>query len=240
MPFLLALLHVLLFIPAQYVPAGSVFPTAAPAGAVLIQSGTSGGSGGGLQNTQPFTQNATSGNQMLLGVMNATNATTTVSSITFTCGTFNLVDVVQVSATSEMWVYQGSITSSACSQVVFNFSTAINSIVIFAEYSGLAASPVDCFSTAVSGIGTGTAMNSGSCTTTHANDILAGFIFVTNNPGGTLTSTIGSGFTLRVVSATSRGFQDQTVAVTGTYSSLATYSSSQPYITRLVALKIAP
>jgi hypothetical protein len=94
------------------------------------------------------------------------------------------------------------------------------------EYSGIVASePVDA---TAAGSGNGTAMDSGSATTTQAHDLLVAA--ATAN-----ASSAGSGFTLRI-STIGDIVEDQEVHATGTYNATATTGSIE-WVMALVAFK---
>ena len=223
-----------------------VTPVFSVAGAPPIQSGTAGGSGGSTTNSQAFTTHVTSGNLAVFYAFDGTDATATVSSVVWTggganCGTITAAPASPATgSTRRMWAYYANVTASDCTGVRFTWGTSINSVVIFAEYAGMAtSSPLDCD---VVGTGTGTAITSGTCNTTNAHDTLIGGIFVTSSGGGTLsTSGAASTFTLEVNNASTshRGLVDKNVTATGAQAALATYSSSQTYIDYLMAMKRA-
>jgi hypothetical protein len=217
-------------------PGGS---SPAPSGAPPVQSGTSGGSGGSTTNTQPFTKAVTAGNFLVIYIFDGTDLTSTITNIAWVggnSGTFTPTPLSPINGTTRrMWCYTAQITASTGTGVTVTFSASINSVVIFAEYQGIAtASPIDG---EVAANGTSTALNSGNLTTTFANDLLVGGLFVTSSGGGTLSA--GSGFTLEVNNASTshRGLEDRNVTATGAYAALASYSSSQTWIAHLLALK---
>ena len=204
-----------------------------------VQANTSGGTGGSTTNTQAFTTHVTAGNLLVLYIFNGTDATTVINSIGWTggaSGTFVATPLSPITGGGKrMWCYTAQITASTGTGVTVTFSASINSVVIFAEYAGLATSSV--MDQEIAATGTGTAISSGNATTTNANDTLLGGIFVTTSGGGTLTA--GTGFTLEVNNASSshRGLEDRNVTATGVYAATATYSSSQTWIAHLLALK---
>jgi hypothetical protein len=215
-------------------------PPSTPSGAPPVQANTSGGSGGSTTNTQTFTVPVTSGNLLVLYIFDSTDLTTTISSVVWSsggaCGTFTPTPLSPITGTTRrMWVYYAQITTGGCVGVTITFSASINSVVIFSEYPGMATSGV--LDVEVAANGTGTAISSGPATTTNANDLLVGGIFVTSSGGGTLTA--GSGYALRVNNASTshRGLEDQNVNATGSYAATASYSSSQTWIAHLMALK---
>lgn len=208
-------------------------------GAPPVQANTSGGSGGSTTNTQNFTTHVTSGNLLVIYVFNATDATTVINSIAWVGGNSGTLTPTPLSPITaggkRMWCYTAQITASTGTGVTVTFSASINSIVVFAEYAGLAASAA--IDGEIAANGTSTAINSGNLTTTNANDTLVGGIFVTTSGGGTLTP--GASFTLEVNNASTshRGLEDRNVNATGAYAATATYSSSQTWICHLLALK---
>ena len=216
----------------------SVYQAAAsgPSGAPPVQANTSGGTGGSTTNTQPFTQAVAAGNVLVLYIFNGTDLTTTITNIAWSgvnSGTFVATPLSPINGTARrMWCYTAQITTPGATGVVVTFSASINSVVAFAEYPG-----VTTMDGEVAANGTGTAINSGNLTTTNANDLLVGGIFVTTSGGGTLSA--GSGFTLRVNNASTshRGLEDQNVTAAGSYAATASYSSSQTWIAHLLALK---
>jgi hypothetical protein len=204
-----------------------------------VQSNTGGGTGGSTSNSQAFTTHVTSGNLLVLYVMDATDQTTNINSIGWTGGGANCGNLLATplspinGSTRRMWVYTAQVTASDCTGTTIAFSASINSIVIFAEYAGLFTSSV--IDVEIAGSATGTAITSGTVTTTNQYDTLVGGIFITSAGGGTLTA--GASFTSRVNSANARMLEDQDVNATGSYAATATYSSSQSYIAHLLALK---
>jgi hypothetical protein len=211
------------------------------AGVPPVQANTSGGSGGSTTNTQNFTTHVTAGNLLVLYVFDATDATTVINSIAWVggnSGTFTLTASSPVTlAGRRLWCYTAQITASTGTGVTITFSASINSIVIFAEYAGMATSNAIDGELATSG--TGTAISSGSMTPGNANDTIVGGLFVTTSGGGTLTP--GSGFVLEVNNASTshRGLEDKNVNVVASYAVTATYSSSQTWIAHMLALKQA-
>jgi chitodextrinase len=101
-----------------------------------------------------------------------------------------------------------------------------------AEYSGLdTVSPLDVVKV---GTGTSATSDSGSMTTTNANDLL-----VAANYTGKQTSGPGSGYTQRLLSGESNILEDRTTTTTGSYSATAPLSQSTFWIMQLVAFKAA-
>jgi hypothetical protein len=103
-----------------------------------------------------------------------------------------------------------------------------------AEYSGLdTVNPLDV---AVGAQGSGTSSNSGTITTTNANDLLIGANLVQ-----TRTSGAGTGYTNRVITSPDGDIlEDRVVTTTGSYAATATVSPSAQWIMQLVAFKRHP
>ncbi|HEY7292623.1 MAG TPA: fibronectin type III domain-containing protein [Vicinamibacterales bacterium] len=106
--------------------------------------------------------------------------------------------------------------------------------VRIAEYRGLdPANPVDVTAAAQ---GSSTAANSGSVTTTTANDLLVGANLVSS-----LTGAAGSSYTARVITVPDGDIlEDRIVTATGSYSATATLAPSGQWIMQLVAFRAAP
>jgi chitodextrinase len=101
------------------------------------------------------------------------------------------------------------------------------------EYSGLdQLNPVDVTAAA---IGTDAASNSGTATTTHADDLIFGAnIVFTYNSGP------GTGFTNRMITSPDGDIvEDRVVTTAGSYSATAPLSRSGPWIMQMVAFKAA-
>jgi YVTN family beta-propeller protein len=102
-----------------------------------------------------------------------------------------------------------------------------------AEYTGI--SPVNVLDVSVSATGSGTTSNSGSVTTTNANDLLVGASYVTTGSTGA-----GSGYTARVITSENGSLlEDRVVTSTGSYSATAPMSSGT-WIMQMAAFKAAP
>jgi hypothetical protein len=87
----------------------------------------------------------------------------------------------------------------------------------------------------VAAIGTGTAVSSGSVTTTNANDLLVGADMVVYN-----YAAAGTGYTARVISTPNSDLaEDRVVTTTGSYSATATQTSSGGWLMQLAAFRMA-
>jgi galactose oxidase-like protein/chitobiase/beta-hexosaminidase-like protein/Big-like domain-containing protein/Kelch motif protein len=115
--------------------------------------------------------------------------------------------------------------------VLFSAAVAYPDVRIL-SYRGLdTSSPVE----GVAGtVGTGTTPNSGSVTTTNANDLLFGASYVS-----TRVTAAGTGFTSRVITSPDGDIaEDRIVTAAGTYNATATMTSGN-WVMQLVALKAA-
>jgi len=118
--------------------------------------------------------------------------------------------------------------------VMVTFTVPATSVDIrIAEYSGLdAVNPLDM---SVAAQGNGTTSDSGSVTTTNANDLLVGA-----NQVQTGTSAAGPGYTTLVITSPDADIlEDQVVTETGSYSATAPVSPSGQWIMQMVAFRMA-
>jgi hypothetical protein len=100
------------------------------------------------------------------------------------------------------------------------------------EYSGIVTSnPLDG---AIGSGGTALAMSSGSVTTSNANDLLIGDVYL----NGGVTS-VGSGYTLRQTTNFGSILEDEVVSATGNYAATATQGSAGNWIMQVAAFKAA-
>ncbi|MGC2462498.1 MAG: fibronectin type III domain-containing protein [Steroidobacteraceae bacterium] len=115
-----------------------------------------------------------------------------------------------------------------------NFSGSVPEADIrILEYSGLnTTSPLDV---AVGASGTGTALSSGSVTTSNANDLLVGADMVLNS-----FAAVGTGYTARIITSPNSDLvEDQAVAATGSYSATSTQTASGWWVMQLAAFRAA-
>jgi len=100
------------------------------------------------------------------------------------------------------------------------------------EYSGIdTTNPLDG---EVGAIGTGLTQNSGSLTTTTANDVL-----VAANGLNSVTTAAGTGYTLRMTTGEGEILEDEIVTAAGTYSATSTQQSSGYWLTQMAAFRAA-
>jgi glucose/arabinose dehydrogenase len=135
--------------------------------------------------------------------------------------------------TSSAQVFYARNVAAGANTVTVTHATAVNSFsaIYIHEYSGIdKVSPVDVTQSA---IGTGSAMNSGSVTTTNAADLL----FAAGASNAAITAG-GSGYTARS-SAFGNRTQDRRVTATGSYNATGTQNGGA-WVMQLVAFKADP
>jgi hypothetical protein len=118
--------------------------------------------------------------------------------------------------------------------VTVKFSAAVPFADIrILEYSGLdTMNPLDV---SAAGFGSNTTSNSGTATTTSANDLIFGANYVTSS-----TSSAGTGFTSRVITTPDGDIaEDKIVTTTGSYNATANLQSSGSWIMQMVAFRAA-
>ncbi len=171
-------------------------------------------------------------------VMAWVSSTVTVQSVTDSTGN---TYVAGGSATLDSGVgaqqiyYAKNIKSAAANSntVTITFNTAISdSDIRIVEYSGI--DPVNPFDGGVGASGTGTAQNSGSLTTTNANDLLVAGNFLA---GG--NTAVGTGFTLRLTTGYSEIVEDKIVTAISNYSATATQNSTGYWLMQMAAFRAA-
>jgi fibronectin type 3 domain-containing protein len=144
--------------------------------------------------------------------------------------------VLSGSATQSIYYAANIAAASANSNTVtvtFSAAAAFPDIRI-AEYRGIATTtPVDVV---VGASGSSTSSNSGSITTTNANDLLVGANTVLTGTGAP-----GASFTSRVITSPDGDIlEDRIVSATGSYSATATVSPTGGWIMQMAAFRAAP
>ncbi|MFZ0636176.1 MAG: galactose oxidase-like domain-containing protein [Candidatus Acidiferrales bacterium] len=168
------------------------------------------------------------------------DSTATIKTVTDSSGnayTLAVGPTVQTGYATQAIYYAKNILGAAAKAntvtVTFNVGAIFADIRIL-EYSGLnTTSPLDVTSAAIAS--TGTSNNSGSATTTNANDLIFGANLVQ-----TTTQAAGSGFTSRIITPYGDIAEDEVVSAVGSYSATATLTSSGPWIMQMVAFKAQP
>ena len=166
-----------------------------------------------------YTVAQTAGNLNVVAVMWG-DTTSTVSSVTDSKGNIYALAVGPTKAsglTSAIYYAKNIASGSNTVTVKFNQTASYPNVNVL-EYSGLdTANPLDVRAAAT---GSGTTANSGSATTTSANELIVG----AGNPTSVFKSP-GSGFTSRVINAFGGISEDKVVSSTGSYNATATLSS---------------
>jgi len=158
------------------------------------------------------------------------NSTSTVQSIQDSAGnTYSLAIGPTTGTSLRQSIYYASNIKGGSNTVTvtFNQATAFPDIRIL-EYRGV--TTVDVVAGAS---GSSTTANSGSATTTAANELIVGA-----NTVATLTSGPGSGFTTRIITSPDGDIaEDRVVASVGSYSATAPLSSAGPWVMQMVTFK---
>ena len=166
-----------------------------------------------------YTAAQTAGNLNVVAVMWG-DTTSTVSSVTDSKGNTYALAVGPTKATgltSAIYYAKNIAGGSNTVTVKFNQTASYPNVNVL-EYSGLdTANPLDVRAAAT---GSGTTANSGSATTTSANELIVG----AGNPTSVFTAA-GSGFTSRIINAFGGISEDKIVSSTGSYNATATLTS---------------
>ena len=186
--------------------------------------------------TVPYTNAQTAGDTNVLAI-GWNNTTSTITSVVDSAGNTYRLAVPKAAATglSQAIWYASNIKASAAgaNTVTVTFSGATPYVDIRAlEYGGL--DPVNPFDVGASASGSSTSANSGTVTTTGANEL----IFGAGITGG-IFSAAGTSFTNRIISYDGDIAEDRVVATAGGYSAGATLSPSAGWVMQVAAFKAA-
>ena len=193
--------------------------TAATGGAIAFVQSNSGPSTIQASNTTvavtyPTAQTAGDLNLVVVGWGDTSS---TISSVSDSRGNVYTLAVGPTSGSGlrqSIYYAKNIVGGSTTVTVTFNQAAAYPDVRIL-EYSGLdTSSPLDKTAGAA---GTGTAANSGSATTTTANELIFGA-----GTSGTRFSAAGSGYTSRMINLYGNIAEDKTVLSTGSYNATAT------------------
>ena len=171
-------------------------------------------------------------------VMAWVSSTVTVQSVTDSMGNTYVAGgtaTVDSGVGAQQIYYAKNIKSAAANSntVTITFNTAISdSDIRIVEYSGV--DPVNAFDGGIGASGTGTAQNSGSLTTTNANDVLVAGNFIDGE-----NTAVGTGFTLRLTTGYDEIVEDEIVTAIGNYSATATQNSTGYWMMQMAAFKAA-
>ena len=181
--------------------------------------------------TYPAAQ--TAGNLNVVAVMWG-DTTSAVNSVTDSRGNVYALAVGPTKAsglTSAIYYAKNIAAGSNTVTVTFNQAAGWPNVNVM-EYSGLSTtSPLDVTATAS---GTGTTANSGSATTTAANELIVG----AGNPVTAFTAA-GSGFSNRIINSFGGISEDKIVTSTGSYNATATMTSGG-WIMQMATFKQRP
>ena len=214
----LSVMAALLFVP----PADAATPAHVQSRAQEVNSGTS--------NNLAFSSPNAAGN---LIVVYAIWSNTSAATVTDTQGNSYASAAPVTRWNNNTWssqVFYAKNIAGGANTVRTTFGTAVNSfgLVYIHEYSGIdRTNPVDV---AAATAGSGSAMNSGSATTTNANDLIFG--------AGASTHTVtagGAGFTTRLSDFGNRT-EDRLVTTTGAYNATAT-QNGPGWVMHMVAFR---
>lgn len=207
---------------------------------LFVQGITNVSAAGVTSLAKAFATNNTTNN--FIGVLVVWGATSgTVLSVTDTLGnTYTAASAVVNGTSSSMQFWYCASCAAGANTVTATLSVSQTNVgLCLGEWFGLSgsgASPLDVQVSASSA--TGTALSSGSISTTFANDLLIG-------AATTVTQTIasvGASYTSRVATNTTVPMllEDQLVTSTGSYSATATGSLTDPWVMQLIAIKTQP
>jgi hypothetical protein len=165
------------------------------------------------------------------------NATSTITAVTDSAGNpYHPVGTTRGTGLTQAIYYARNIkvATAGANIVTVTFNTATPFIDIRAtEYSGL--DPVHPIDVSHSAIGTSTTPNSGSVTTTAAQEV----IFGAGTTTGSFTAA-GTNFTSRIITSPDGNIaEDMFVAATGSYSATATLSGSAAWVMQIAAFRNA-
>jgi hypothetical protein len=188
--------------------------------------------------TIPYTsaQGAGNLNVVVVGWNNSTAQVTSVSDSMSNSYAVAVGPTIQTGLATQTIYYAKNILPAASNGnvVTVRFTAAATSPDIrIAEYKGLdTVNPLDV---AVAAQGNNALSNSGTVTTTNANDLLVGANLVQ-----TLTTGPGTGFTNRMITSPDGDIlEDRVVTATGSYSATAPDSPSGAWIMQMVAFRAA-
>ncbi len=159
------------------------------------------------------------------------DTTSTVSSVTDSKGNVYALAVgpTKVTGLTQSIYYAKNIAGGSNTVTVSFNQTASYPNVNVLEYSGLSTtSPLDVTAGAT---GSGTTANSGSATTTSANELIVG----AGNPSSVFTGA-GSGFSNRIINSFGGISEDKIVSSTGSYNATVTLTSGT-WVMQMVGFK---
>ena len=163
------------------------------------------------------------------------DSTSSIQSVTDSNGNTYVAAVGPVTnaGNASQIVYYAKNVAAGNDTVTVAFSGTVNyPNVRVLEYSGI--DTVNAFDTGVSGSGSGLTQNSGSLTTTNANDLL-----VASNYVADVTTASDPNYTQRFITAGGELVEDRIVSSTGSYSASSTQGNSGFWVMQLAAFRAA-
>lgn len=194
-----------------WVASSVAIKTAAAAEPYYVQSTNNGNSAAGTTLSAAFTSNVTAGNLIVAAVGYASDTVTATLSDTLG-NTYNVAIGPTDSATLgfRQYIFWTVANSSGANTLLLTLSSGVSfRRLTIHEYTN-----VNALDAATGAIGSSGAPNSGSVTTSYANELIFGW--AESNHG---TTTAGSGFTLRET-CLSESTEDKAVTSTGSYSAI--------------------
>jgi hypothetical protein len=207
-----------------------------PSGISFVQGGTGPStvkaSNSAVVVAYPATQTAGDLNVVAVGWGDTTSSVSSVTDSRGNVYTRALGPTTTTGLSQSIYYAKNIAAGSNTVTVTFNQAAAYPDVRIL-EYSGLDTSaPLDVTAAAV---GSGTSANSGSATTTSANEL----IFGAGSTTGVTYTGGGSGFTARIINNFGNLAEDKTVASTGSNSATAPNSSGN-WVMQMATFKAKP
>ena len=220
--------------PANNVPSIASFDQASPASSSIGFAQVADAIAHATKASVVYSSAQTAGDLNVV-VVGWNDAVATISSVTDTKGnTYSLAIGPTRGALSQSIYYAKNIAGAAAATntvvVTFNQAPASPVDVRILEYKGVSTtSPLDV---TAGNFGTSSSPNSGSKTTTAANELIFGA-----DTAATGTTSPGSNFTSRIITAVGNIAEDQIVSATGSYSASATLGSSGNWVMQMATFK---
>lgn len=189
--------------------------------------------------TPAFTAATTTGNLIVVAVSNDSGGTVTTTGVTDNKGNA-YTKVLGTSSSSALDIYYAANISGGTGHTVavnWSLAAASNLSVVAQEFSGMSATPLDVF---VSALGSDAAPSSGpTAVTTQANELVVGIV---SFDATATTVALGSGYSnLNYVNAesASTGMESKMVTSTGAQAATFTLGEARLWIAATVTFKTA-
>ena len=174
----------------------------------------------------PGAQTAGNLNIVVVGWNDTTSAVTLVKDSAGNTYTLAIGPTVGTALQQSIYYSANIVGGSNTVTVTFNQAAAYPDVRIL-EYHGVTTLDANAGAS-----GNSTAANSGTATTTSANELIFGA-----NTVFTLTGAVGTGFTSRIITSDGDIAEDKVVTTAGSNSATATLSSAGPWIMQMVTFK---